>query len=253
MKLKKLGLQLFTIRTGMGNAEDIRMSFRKIKEMGYDIGQTAGCSISYEEFCRIAREEGIEICGTHDNFELMVSDPVKSMENHRALGTTNMGSGGYWDLGSPDSVDKFIEIANRIADTIYEHGFKFTYHNHSHEFRRLSNGKTAMDMLVEGLDPVKTSFVLDTYWVQHGGGDVRFWIEKLAGRIDILHLKAMGCNENGPFITEIGNDNMNWAGILESAEKSGVKYYVVEQDLWPGNPFDSVRQSAEYLRANFMD
>ena len=134
MKLKKLGLQLYSIRPAMENAEDIRMSFRRIKEMGYDIAQTAGCSIPYEEFGRIAREEGIEICGTHDNFELMVSDPVKSMENHRALGTTNMGSGGYWDLGSPDSVDKFIEIANRIADTIYEHGFKFTYHNHSHEF-----------------------------------------------------------------------------------------------------------------------
>jgi hypothetical protein len=29
-----------------------------------------------------------------------------------------------------------------------------------------------MDMLVDGLDPEKISFVLDTYWVQHGGGDV---------------------------------------------------------------------------------
>lgn len=252
MTLKKLGLQLYSVRPGMGNAEDIRMSFRKIKKMGYDIAQTAGCSISYEEFGRIAREEGIEICGTHDDFNLMVNDPVKAMENHRALGTVNMGIGGYRGLESPDSVEKFIETANRVADTVYEHGFKFTYHNHSHEFRRLANGKTVMDMLVEGLDPQKTSFVLDTYWVQHGGGDVRFWIEKLSGRIDILHLKAMAYGDNGPFITEIGNDNMNWAGILESAEKSGVKYYVVEQDSWPGDPFDSVRRSAEYLRMNFM-
>lgn len=252
MKFKKLGLQLYSIRPAMGNAEDIRMSFRRIKAMGYDIGQTAGCSISYEEFGRIAREEGIEICGTHDDFELMVNDPVKAMENHRALGTSNMGIGGH-GFDSPESVEKFIETANHVADIVYEHGFKFTYHNHSHEFQRFANGKTVMDMLVEGLDPLKTSFVLDTYWVQHGGGDVRFWIEKLAGRIDILHLKAMGRNENGPFITEIGNDNMNWAGILESAETSGVKYYVVEQDSWPGDPFDSVRQSAEYLHSNFME
>ncbi|MBQ4354305.1 MAG: sugar phosphate isomerase/epimerase [Clostridia bacterium] len=252
MKLEKIGLQLYTIRNSMSNADDIRMSFRRIKQLGYDIGQTAGCAIPYEEFGQIAREEGIEICGTHDNFNLMVSDPAQAMANHRALGTTNMGIGGYWDVGSAEAVERFIETANKVADTVYEEGFKFTYHNHSHEFRRLDNGRTAMDMLVEGLDPKKTSFVLDTYWVQHGGGDVRFWIEKLTGRIDILHLKAMGRDDKGPFITELGNDNMNWEGILTSAEKAGVKYYVVEQDSWPGDPFDSIRQSSEFLHKNFM-
>jgi len=251
MKIEKLGLQLFTIRDTMGTAEDLRTSFRRMKELGYDIGQTAGCAVPYAEFGQIAKEEGIEICGTHDDFNMMLNDPKQAMENHRLLGTTNMGIGGF-GAGSIEEVEKFIEDANTIANNVYDYGFKFTYHNHSHEFRRFENGKTAMDMLVEGLDPVKTSFVLDTYWVQHGGGDVRFWIEKLAGRVDILHMKAMGRNENGPFITEIGNDNMNWAGILESAEKAGVKYYVVEQDTWPGDPFDSIRQSSEYLHKYFM-
>jgi len=251
MKLEKLGLQLFTIRDTMNNAENIRESFRRIKAMGYDIGQTAGCAIPYAEFGQIAKEEGIEICGTHDNFDLMVNDPAKAMEYHKALGTTNMGIGGFVPH-SVEDVEVFIEKANKVADAIYDYGFKFTYHNHSHEFTRFEDGRTTMDMLVEGLDPKKTSFVLDTYWVQHGGGDVRWWIEKLAGRIDILHLKAMGRDANGPFITEIGNDNMNWAGILESAEKAGVQYYVVEQDIWPGDPFDSIRQSSEYLHKNFM-
>jgi len=251
MKIQKLGLQLYTIRDTMNNAENIRESFRRIKALGYDIGQTAGCAIPFAEFGKIAKEEGIEICGTHDDFNHMVNDPKTAMEEHKALGTTNMGIGGF-GAGSIEEVEQFIEKANKLADMIYDYGFKFTYHNHSHEFRRFANGKTAMDMLVEGLDPKKTSFVLDTYWVQHGGGDVRFWIEKLAGRVDILHLKAMGRNDQGPFITEIGNDNMNWAGMLEAAEKAGVKYYVVEQDIWPGDPFDSIRQSSEYLHKNFM-
>jgi len=249
--IKKLGLQLYTIRNTMTDADSIRESFRRIKALGYDIGQTAGCTIPYAEFGKIAAEEGIEICGTHDNFSVMLNDTELAMENHRALGTTNMGIGGF-GAGSVEEVEKFIEQANAIADRIAPHGFKFTYHNHSHEFRRLANGRTAMDMLVEGLDPEKTSFVLDTYWVQHGGGDVRHWIEKLAGRIDILHLKEMGRNENGPFITEIGNGNIWWEGVLETAEKTGVKYYVVEQDIWPGDPFDSVKQSSEYLHKHFM-
>ncbi len=245
--IEKLGLQLFTIRDTMNNAENIRESFKKMKALGYSVAQTAGCAIPYEDFGRIAAEEGIEICGTHDDFGKMLNAPEQAMADHRALGTTNMGIGGF-GAESVEAVERFIEQANTIANNVYPHGFKFTYHNHSHEFRRLANGRTAMDMLVEGLDPEKTSFVLDTYWVQHGGGDVRHWIEKLAGRIDILHLKEMGRNDNGPFITEIGNGNIWWEGVLETAEKAGVKYYVVEQDIWPGDPFDSIAQSAAYMK-----
>ena len=110
-----------------------------------------------------------------------------------------------------------------------------------------------MDILVENLDPDKTSFVLDTYWVQHAGGDVCSWIEKLAGRIDILHLKDMGVNkERQPFITEVGNGNMDFDKIIKTAEKTGVKYYVVEQDTCPGDPFDSVKMSSDYIHAHFM-
>lgn len=251
MKIEKLGLQLYTIRDTMKTAEDIRESFRKIKALGYDIAQTAGCEIPYEQFGQIAKEEGIEICGTHDGFYEMLEDPETAMANHRALGTTNMGIGGF-GAGSIEEVEKFIEQANKLADIIYEHGFKFTYHNHDHEFRRFENGKTAMDMLVEGLNPEKTSFVLDTFWVQRAGGDVRFWIEKLAGRIDILHLKGATVNNEGTIYTEIGTDNMNWPGILESAAKAGVKYYVVEQDYCPDDPFESIKHSSEYLHKNFM-
>ena len=58
----------------------------------------------------------------------------------------------------------------------------------------------------------------------------------------------MGRNNNGPFITEIGNGNIWWEGVLETAEKAGVKYYVVEQDSWPGDPFDSIAQSSAYMK-----
>ncbi len=249
--IEKLGLQLFTIGGYLKDADTIRESFRKMKEIGYDVAQTAGCAIPYDEFGKIAAEEGIEICGTHDSFNLMLNETEKAIELHKALGTTNMGIGGT-GTNTVEEVEKFIEDANKVANMIYEHGFKFTYHNHSHEFRTLENGKTAMDMFVEGLDPKKTSFCLDTYWVQYGGGDVRYWIEKLAGRLDILHMKEMGRNNEGPYITEIGNGNMWWEGIMESAAKAGVKYYVVEQDRCPGDPFDSIKKSSEYIHKNFM-
>ena len=124
MKIEKLGLQLYTIRNTMGNADDIRESFKRIREMGFTVGQTAGCAIAYEEYGRIAREEGIEICGTHDDFGLMVNDTELAMANHRALGTTNMGIGGFHPADAA-AVEAFIEKANALAEKIYPHGFKF--------------------------------------------------------------------------------------------------------------------------------
>ena len=249
--MKEIGLQLYTIRDFMKTEEDIRESFQKMRKYGYTQGQTAGCAIPYADFGRIAKEEGIQIVGTHDNFDMMVNDFEQSLENHKLLDTTNMGIGGK-HYNSVYEVEDFIEKANMVGEKAARNGMKFTYHNHSHEFHKWENGKTTMDMLVEGLDPDTTSFVLDTYWVQHGGGDVRYWIEKLAGRIDILHLKDMKralVKDNVQQITEVGNGNLNWELILDTAEKTGVKYYVVEQDTgYAVNCFRSIKQSADYLR-----
>ncbi|MBE6542614.1 MAG: sugar phosphate isomerase/epimerase [Ruminococcaceae bacterium] len=252
MKIEKLGLQLYTIRDFMKTPEQIRESFKKIKALGYDVAQTAGCQIPFEEFGQIAHEEGIEICGTHEAISFMIDKTEEAIAAHKALGTTNMGVGGFNGAKTIADAEGYVERVNNLANKIYDRGFKFTYHNHSFEFQKYDNGKSFFDILVEGLDPVKTSFCLDTYWVQHAGGDVRYLLERLNGRIDILHLKAMAVNGNDPFITELGNDNMNWEGILETADKIGVKYYVVEQDSCPGDPFESIRKSSEYLHKYFM-
>ena len=249
--IDKIGVQLYTIRDTMKTAEDIRESFRKLKAIGIDQGQTAGCAIPYEEFGKIAEEEQFEIVGTHDDFNLMVNDFPAALAAHRALHTNLMGIGGF-HYENKQQVEEFIKKANIVGEKAAENGCKFTYHHHSHEFMRFDDGDYAMHMLVEGLDPKTTSFVLDTYWLQHAGADVRQWISKLSGRIDILHLKDMGRGPEGPFITEVGNGNINFAGALEEAEKAGVKYYVIEQDICPGDPFESLKQSVDYIQKNFM-
>lgn len=249
--IKELGLQNYSIREHLTSYEDVKEAMKTIKEMGYTVIQTAGEQISHDEIAEIVKEVGITVCGTHCGFDSLTADPEKAMATHRNLGTTNIGIGGFF-ANSAEDVENFIKRANAFADIIYEQGFKFTYHNHEHEFRKFGD-KTIMDMLVEGLDPVKTSFCLDTHWVQRGGGDVCAWIEKLAGRIDILHLKDMTIRpDRSPIMCEIGAGNMDFDRIIAAAEKAGVKYYVVEQDVCPGDSFDSVRQSAEYIKARYM-
>ncbi len=255
--IHKIGMQLYTVRENFKTPEQARETFRTLKRLGYDEAQTAGCyGYDYGEFYRMAADAGIEIVGTHDDWALMRDDTEKAIELHKALHTTNMGIGGY-HAKTVAEVEAFLKEANRIAARAAEEGMKFTYHNHSHEFIRLENGRTVMDMLVEGLDPVNTSFVLDTHWVQNAGGDVCAWIEKLAGRIDILHLKDMSVvfDENGRarnHIAAIGAGNMDFHRIIAAAVKAGVKYYCVEQDNCPVDFEETVKFSSDYLHRNFM-
>ena len=252
---KQLGVQLFTIRDSMKDEKQIDESFARLRELGYTQAHTAGCTIDKAKFAELAKKHGIEIIGTHIGFEEIQNDPEGVMEFHKLWGTTNIGIGGMPGFAreSEEALQKFIKDFNDCGAMLHKHGFKLTYHNHSFEFSKLGK-HTMMEQLADGLDPECTSFVLDTYWVQHGGGDVRAWMEKLAGRIDILHLKDMGIKLEGnaiPFITEILNGNLNFDGILETAQAIGVKYYVVEQDTCPGCPFESLKLSADNLKARY--
>ena len=250
--IKPLGVQLFTIRSAMTDEDSIRSSFKKLRELGYEEGQTAGFFVGAPKFAEIAKETGLKICGTHCGFGGLIADPDRAMEEHDLLGTKNIGIGGMPGEAreSLDALYRFVEQFNEFAAKVNKYGFKFTYHNHSFEFARLG-GKRIIDVLVDGLDPKTTSFVLDTYWVQHGGGDVIWWMNKLAGRIDILHLKDMAMSDK-QYITEIGQGNLNFDGIIETAEKIGVKHYVVEQDTCPGDPFDSLKISYDYIKSKYM-
>lgn len=50
-------------------------------------------------------------------------------------------------------------------------------------------------------------------------------------------------------MTEVGYGNLAWNKSIATAEKIGVKHYVVEQDQnFSKNPFESLRMSMEFLK-----
>ena len=254
--IKNLGLQLYTLRDYFKDADFAALTFRKMAQLGYTEAHTAGnYGFTPEEFVKLANDNGVKIIGTHYNYNEIINNPEETIRVHKLWGTTNIGIGGMPGEAreSLDGLKKFIDEFNKAAEGYAKEGFKLTYHNHHFEFLRIDGTKTLMDLLYENLDPKNTSFVLDTCWVHAGLSNLNAWMEKLAGRIDILHLKdVMLLKENGyllPKMTEVGNGFVNWDSVIELAEKIGVKHYVVEQDanFANGNPFDSIKTSAETL------
>lgn len=253
---EKLGVQLYSIRDYLYDADMADMAFGKLAALGYTEAHTAGNNFDAKTFGELLTKHGISVCGTHYDFDKILHAPEETMELHRMWNTTNIGIGGMPGSARKDlgELKRFIADFNKAAELYAKHGFRLTYHNHHFEFVRIDGFKTLMDYLYEGLDPATTSFVLDTCWVSAGGGDVVDWMYKLRGRIDILHLKDMILrydNAKSVFTAhyaEVGYGNLAWEPIMKAAEDIGVKHYIVEQDgSWTDGAFNSLKMSADFL------
>lgn len=258
--MTKFGLQIYSVRDRFTTPEDTREALLALSKMGYSHIQTAGTYdyISPELFAKYVKDAGLSVCGTHYDFDKIVNDVEGTVAYHCALDTKYIGIGGMpTKYRNEAGVSEFITIYNKMAKIYKEYGFKLTYHNHWFEFEKLSDGKTFFDRMIEEFDE-NISFVVDTFWLQYAGIDVRDMIERLAGRIDILHLKDMTAERDKPGsfkypMVEIGSGVMNFKGIIETADKVGVKYYVVEDDRCiEGKSLECAKISADYIKANLI-
>lgn len=247
---------MFTVRDHVGDEAALDKTFERMSEIGYTEAQTAGRESA--EYAKIAKKHGITIVGTHYSYEEIINNVDATIKLHEALGTTNVGIGAmpYAARTDVEEFYRFVDNFNKASEIYAKQGYKLTYHNHAFEFVEFVPGTSRMSYMYENFDKKNVSFVLDTCWVAKAGGDVREWMEKLAGRIDILHLKDLKVvykNDNGwdtdHRYCEIGTGNLCWQGILDTAAAIGVKNYVVEQDgAWiDGDPFKSIEVSRKYL------
>ena len=267
--MKEFGLQLWSIRDEFTTPERTRAAFKKMQEYGYTLAQTAGTYdyISPEDFRKYADEAGIRLVSTHYNFDRICNDVEGTARYHEILGAKEIGMGGY---ATPDfeSLKAFIKKFNEMARIYYDnYGYQLAYHNHASEFSNQFfeiEGKRKYDYLMEELDPETTNFTVDSYWAQIAGIDVRALLERLAGRVKCLHLKDCQANcdfrtEDGRIVhaperIEIGRGTMNFPALIKTAEATGVKYFIVEDEVYStGNPLESVKMSADYIKAHLLE
>lgn len=250
----KLGFQLYTIREYIKDLDVADAALKKLNKLGYTECHGA-CVEDNAALGDLVVKNGIDMIGTNYSWWHIKNKPEETMEMHERWNCKLLGPGaiGSEEMKNIDSLNAFIYDFNKTAEAYAKHGFKLTYHNHSFEFMRIDGYKTIMDVFIEKMDKDTTSFVLDTGWAAVAGVDVPELIEKLEGRIDILHLKDFTIKNMGPWdfrpdTAEVGYGNVNWDRIIAAAEKIGVKHYSVEQDYCSYDSIKSLSMSAEYLK-----
>lgn len=256
MKISQVAAQLFTCRSLLKTPCDIASTLRRVRAVGYTAVQVSGMGpIAEEELVSILDGEGLVCCATHEPSSTILDEPQKVIEriNKLRCSYTAYPSASAVNMSSRESVDTLIRKLDISGKLLAEAGITLCYHNHNPEFRKL-DGKTVLDRIYDGTNPRHLQGELDTFWVHYGGGENVEWCEKLGGRLPLIHLKDYKTNdENKQAYCEIGDGNLNFKKIIPAAEKSGCQWFIVEQDICPGDPVDSLARSFAYIKTHLVN
>ena len=235
---------------------------RKLREIGYrSIQGGIQPSMSEAEHKKLLDGLGMEFCCLAAGFEDVRSDPGKYVACCAAFDCDEImiGSMPAEDREDYDGYMRAIDRTNAVGRSLQRDGVVLGYHNHAQEFRRFPNGIMGMDLLFDNLDPDTVHFILDTHWVQAGGGDILWWIERCKGRMRYLHAKDYriapancdtGIGDAVKQFAQVGGGNLPWQTIVDTATDAGVRAFIVEQDYTYGeDPFDCAATSYATLRS----
>jgi sugar phosphate isomerase/epimerase len=260
---KYIGLQLYTVRDAMG--KDAAGTLAKVAQIGYNsveagYGDGKFYGLDGQAFGAILKQNNLIMPSCH--YQLGEASATakgtilngwdKAVDDAAAVGIKYMVCA--WlapsERGSLDHFKKLAEDFNKAGETCKKAGIQLCYHNHDFEFIQ-QDGKYPYEILLDNSDKNLVKMEIDLYWLTKANQDPIALIEKHPGRFPLWHIKDMDKTEKRMF-TEVGNGIIDFKKIFTHANKAGLKYFFVEQDICPGSPFDSITQSITYIKKNLV-
>lgn len=252
-----IGLQTYTIRELIKNPEAMKKTFKEVSEKGIKHIELAidylKMPYSEETFKTIKEISGnfnIDIPSCQVRYNTVIKDYDKAVRIFKILNAKYLTISlidlklllkGY------DGIVRFSENLNALKEKFDHDGIVLGHHNHHYEFLRYE-GKSVLEIMAEHY---RGEFVLDTYWTARGGGNHLVILEKLKGRVSIMHLRDYKIKFSKFDLlgtdTEAGSGNLPFTEILKKAEECGVKYGMIEQST--KTPMDSVTNSLNFLKS----
>ena len=259
---KDIGLQLYSIRQLIGNAEKFAANQEQVladlAKMGYTTVETANYGdgkmygLAPEDFKACMEKAGLKPLSTHttrglSKEELQAGAPSEEtmkwwdecIAAHKTAGMTYVVTPSQPLPETLKDLQIWCEYHNAIGKKCAEAGLKYGYHNHAYEFKKVED-KVMIDYMIENTDPQYVFFEMDVYWVMMGQASPVDYFNRYPGRFKLLHIKDR---------KEIGQSGMvGFDAIFKNAELAGVENIVVEVEGLKGEALmPGMVQSAEYL------
>ena len=245
-KLKRLGLQLYTVRNLM--QQDMPGTLAQVAAAGYKEVEFAGYfGRSVDQVKQLLAQNGLTSPASHLQFDPFGGDPSAVLGFARAIGN-EWGVVPYIPEERRKTMDDWKRITDRlnaIGAQAKSQGLRLAYHNHNFELADMGGGQRPLDYMLSNTDPSLVDFEMDLYWVVFGGGQPIEFFNKYPGRFPMVHVKdSAGPPDNK--MADVGKGTINFAAIFALSDKAGIKHYFVERDD-ATDELASIRNSAQYL------
>lgn len=288
-KISEIGLQLFTLRDELD--KDVRSTLQKIAKIGYNHVETfynykentpaSYWGLDVKQLKALLKTNKLKTYSGHYQLNDFLT---KGNGNDEALKiqleiAAELGQQYFiipipplalWDKLTRSDYQFMAEQLNKAGELSAKYKIKTGYHNHFWEFRALDNGEKGYDILLKDTNPKLVSFELDLFWIEKSGIDPLHYFNKYPGRFPMWHIKDMnkantqkitGANFDqknsreifsGISYAEVGAGSINYKGLFKDQFKAGLKHIFVEQDVIKIDPFASITQSYNYVKANLV-
>ncbi len=246
-KLKKVGLQLYTVRDLM--KADLPGTLHKVAAIGYKEVEFAGYfGRTPAQIRELLKKNGLSSPSTHIPIDTLEKDSVRAFADAKAIGHQWVTLPWIPEerRKTADDWNRIAELLNQLGPQAKAAGLRLAYHNHDFELRPV-DGARPLDILLSKTDPSLVDFEMDLYWVIFGGGDPLDFFNRYPKRFKLVHVKdSAGPPDNK--MVDVGQGKIDFRTIFADSDKAGIKHYFVEHDQ-PADPIATIRNSYKYLAA----
>ena len=258
---KEIGLQLYSIRSVIGNPElyaaNHEEAFKALAEMGYTCVEAANYNdgklygVEPEQYKADLEAAGLKSISSHighnlspeelasGNFEESMKWWDQCIATHKAAGCKYIVTPSFRIPETLEGLKTYCDYFNAIGKKCAENGILYGYHNHSHEFNKIED-KVIYDFMLENTDPQYVFFQMDVYWACMGRAYPVEYFRKYPGRFTLLHIKDH---------LELGESGMvGFDAIFNNADVAGMQDFIVELEGYTNGDWkESIKMCADYL------
>lgn len=266
----KLGLQLFTIRHAM--AQDLRGTFKRIVEFGYQEVETYGFNYGNNKYywglepkqaSQLLSDCGLTTSSGHYDLDKFFGknqqDELKRYTDQCIAGAAALKQSYIvWPIIAPqyrtlEEMKRLAATLNTVGEQIKQGGLQLAYHNYGWDFME-QGGVIPYDIILKETDPSLVKMELDLYWFSFGSRVKPLdWFKKQPGRFVIWHIKDMN-KQNRELHEVVGDGQIDFKPIFKDAQLSGVKHMFVEQgNNYVPDAMSCVQRSAEYMKKSLLN
>ena len=243
MNILQVALELYTVRDE--TRHDFAGTLRRVAQIGYAGVEFAGYgNLTSAEMTALLSDTRLKAVSTHLRLDALESPQLDASIRYCK------------DIGCPfivlpslpkeyrtrEGIRVLAPHLDAIGRQCREHGITFGYHNHDFEFTRV-DGIYLLDYLLQNTDPSLVKIELDVYWAAYAGVDPVSYLQALADRVVLVHLKDMAADRS---MTEVGKGILNMQQICAFAQNRGL-WGIVEHDNPQIPSLESARISFEYF------